>query len=256
MPLSGTETFGTVVPGFVTDEDGALVLSGLPSPYEHYVANTIGTEIFLPLGNNDGLVDRSGNGRNGTAFGGITIGGSSPGPLAVADEAATDFDGTNDRISTTYSPYANGQILTFMGWAWRDTNSSTDCLFSSDATFASNLWPVCQLAAGTQDIVFRPKQTAGLVATWSAAWPGNEAWVHWALVQNQPTGALSLYINGALVSTQTVAGSYDATPGNLMIGRASASEVHPFDGKMAWFSITARALTPEEIATAHGFGTA
>lgn len=256
MPLSGTETFGTVVPGFVTDEDGALVLSGLPSPYEHYVANTIGTDIFLPLGNNDGLVDRSGNERNGTAAGSIVIGASSPGPLAVADEDATDFNGTGNRVSTAYSPFVNGGVKTFMGWAWRDTSSSSDVIFSSDASFAGNLWPVLQLSSGSQNVTFRPRQTAGLVATWAAAWPGNAEWVHWALVQNQPTGELSLYINGALASTQTVTGEYDATPGNLMIGRASVSEVSPFDGKMAWFSITARALTPEEIATAHGFGAA
>lgn len=84
--------------------------------------------MFLPLGAGSGLTDLSGNGRNGTAGGGVTIGGYSPGPLTVADDGATDFDGTNDRIDTSY--YSRQNLITnpsfenasVTGW----TTTSTD----------------------------------------------------------------------------------------------------------------------------------
>lgn len=63
--------------------------------------------IALPLDATNGLTDLSGNGRNGTAAGGLTAGGYSPGPLAVGDDGATDFDGTDDRITTTYGTRRN-----------------------------------------------------------------------------------------------------------------------------------------------------
>lgn len=62
--------------------------------------------IFLPLGASAGLTDLSGNARNGTAAGGVTVGGAT-GPLTVSDGGATDFDGTNDRITTTYATRRN-----------------------------------------------------------------------------------------------------------------------------------------------------
>lgn len=63
--------------------------------------------LFLPLGASAGLTDLSGNGRNGTAAGGVTVGGVSEGPLVLGDGGATDFDGTDDRITTTYSTRRN-----------------------------------------------------------------------------------------------------------------------------------------------------
>lgn len=62
--------------------------------------------IFLPLGASAGLTDLSGNARNGTAAGGVTVGGAT-GPLTVSDGGATDFDGTDDRITTTYATRRN-----------------------------------------------------------------------------------------------------------------------------------------------------
>ena len=86
-------------------EDGRVV--GVGSwPYADAVPVT-GLALFLPLGASAGLTDLSGNGRDGTAAGGITVGGVTEGPLALGDVGATDFDGTDDRIITTYSTRRN-----------------------------------------------------------------------------------------------------------------------------------------------------
>lgn len=70
-------------------------------------ALALGPSILLPLDGANGATDISGNGRNGTGAGGVTIGGHTPGPLAIGDTGATDFDGSNDRIATTYSTRRN-----------------------------------------------------------------------------------------------------------------------------------------------------
>lgn len=61
--------------------------------------------IYLPLDAVDGLTDLSGYGWNGTAAGGVSIGGASgPGDALTA----TDFDGTDDRVTTSYATRRNG----------------------------------------------------------------------------------------------------------------------------------------------------
>jgi len=70
------------------------------------MVTALSPSIFLPLGASSGLTDLSGNARNGTAAGGVTVGGAT-GPLTVSDGGATDFDGTDDRITTTYATRRN-----------------------------------------------------------------------------------------------------------------------------------------------------
>jgi hypothetical protein len=405
----------------------------LSDPYETEVT-ALSPSIFLPLAGSAPLTDLSGNARNGTAAGGVTAGGFTPGPLTVGDTGATDFDGTDDRITTTYATrrnfctnpvasvnttgwgpgangfdtfarvtslptssglpdasittgfnfigstagdrqdmtatgltvgvvytmsyyvhltslsasdvslaaatsggtsatatvggsftrksltftatatseiirvfqsgagacnghftavmleaassagtyfpttaqlasgeagwlgtahasasdigcFANGTTRTLMGWAYRDVSTASHELMSGDSAFAGNAFPNLELVTGTQNVRFRP-QNSGSLATWTSAWPGNAQWVHWALVYNETTDAMSLYVNGSLVSTQTVAGSYAASPGNLIIGRASASAVDSFNGKQAWVSVHQRALTATEISDAYDAGKA
>jgi hypothetical protein len=66
-----------------------------------------GLALLLPLGATAGLTDLSGNSRNGTAVGGLTAGGVATGPLVWEDNGATDFDGTDDRVATTYATRQN-----------------------------------------------------------------------------------------------------------------------------------------------------
>lgn len=155
------------------------------------------------------------------------------------------WTGTANASASDIGCFANGTSRTFMGWAWRDTTDTSDALISGDSTFASNAWPLL-LIASNGSVTWRP-QNSGSTTTWASAWPGLNQWVHWAFVYNEATDQTSLYINGVLVSTQTVANSYAASPGNFIIGQGSASNVSNFDGKLAWVSVHGRALSSEEI---------
>lgn len=182
--------------------------------------------LYWRLGQN-GATDQSGNGRNGTGAGGVTIGGAAS-MLANDTDAATDFDGTDDRITSTYNPFTNGSQRTFCGWANRDTSSSIDTLFGSD-TATAGAWVRLHLASGSNDVVFTVNGGTNSV-TWTAAWPGNAIATHWMLTFNEATDTAELFINGVSQGTKTVAQAYNATPGNFEIGaRSGASD--PFDGK-------------------------
>jgi hypothetical protein len=219
----------------------------LQSSYADSLVGT-GRAILLPLCGSSPLTDLSGNSRNGTAVS-FTPGTFTPGPLTVDDEGASDFGGTNDYITTTYNPFTNGTTRTFMGWAYRDSSATADTLFGGSVANPA----VLALSAGSQNVTFKPQNAT--TTTWAAAWPGNTQWVHWALVFNESTDAVTLYINGALVSATTNVQAYNATPGNFQIGSYNTT-TDPFDGKMAWVSVHTAALTAAQIGDAYDAGKA
>jgi hypothetical protein len=111
MPQSGINLRNNIAEVDVTFE--CLPYGRLPkqrmnldASYEEAVT-ALSPSIFLPLAGSAPLTDLSGNARNGTAAGGVTAGGYTPGPLTVGDTGATDFDGTDDRITTTYATRRN-----------------------------------------------------------------------------------------------------------------------------------------------------
>jgi hypothetical protein len=148
---------------------------------------------------------------------------------------ATDFDGVNDSVTTTYNPMAGER--TFMGWAYRDTSSSDDALLFGASGTSLNIG----LSSGGNNFYFSPNNST--FTTWAGAWPGNGQWVHWAVTFNVTTDAISLYINGSLVTTTTNTGAWGSS--TLQLGSGA-----PFDGKMAWVSVHEKALTAEEISAA------
>jgi hypothetical protein len=211
------------------------------------VVGSYSPSIFLPLAGSAPLTDLSGNGRNGTGAGGIVAGGHATGPLEAYDVGATDFDGSNDYISTTYSPFTNGTIRTYMGWAWRDTNASQDILIGGSVANSPGL-----ILDTNQDVIWAPAN-GGSFYTWAAAWPGNQQWVHWALVYEEGTDNAYLYIYGQLVSAKSgTTMAYNASPGNLWIGDGQWDN---FDGKIAWVSVHG-SLLPAQVLAAYEAGAA
>jgi hypothetical protein len=217
------------------------------STYADTLASFGDLALYLPLGATNGLVDTSGNTRNGTAAYGLIVGAHTPGPLANEDDGATNFDGTNDAVTTTYDPFTNATTRTFIGWAYRDTSSGNDTLVGSSGNGA-----MIRLASGGNNLSFFPDPGAAAV-TWTGAWTGDAVWVHWATVFNETTNAASLYIDGALVSTQTTAVQWKAASGNIWLGLRGAGG-DPYDGKMAGFAVFEDGLTANEIGIAHDVG--
>jgi len=243
-----TISFETKPYGRLASQSYPLIGSG--NSYSKLVLTPLySTAMLLPLGATAGGTDLTTNARNGTAAGGVTIGGiaANSGPLVRSDAGATDFDGTDDRITTAYNPFTNSTSRTYMGWAKRDTSSSVDTIFGGSVASPA----VLQLSSGSQNVVFKPQNST--TTTWTSAWPGNGVWVHWALVFNETTNDVSLYINGALVSAQTNAQAYNGTPGNFQLGTYN-STTDPFDGKMAYVSVHTAALSASLIDAAYDAG--
>lgn len=193
--------------------------------------------LYWRLGSG-GTTDQSGNGRNGTGGGGITIGGVTPGAISSdSAEAATDFDGVDDRVvATGYTPFAAGTI-TFEGWCKRDTSASGHTLIAGAGAVANA--PFISMTAA-QGVRWVP-DAALAGTTFAAVWPGNDLWVHWVLVAVVGTNA-TLYINGQSMGTQAVVAGF-TSPGNFQAGATSSTFTQPLDGKLDELAVYSGALS-------------
>lgn len=212
----------------------ATVLADTPALYWR-LGETVGTTA----------ADASGNGRVGTYAGTFTL--NQAGGLTGDANPAVDLDGTTGVITSTYFPWVTGSSLTFMGLAWRDTNGSIDALMGGTTGSGSNNRPTLTLASGNQNVTWQPTEGAGGV-TWTAAWPGNAQWVHWAMTYNDATGVAELFINGFSKGKLTSPNLYVTTTANVEIGANRGSPgLNNFDGKLDEFAIIPGILKPERI---------
>lgn len=206
--------------------------------------------LYWPLDATYGATDQSGNSRNGTGGGGVSIGGYSGSPI-TGETTATDLDGSNDRVTSAYNPFATSSVRTFEGWAYRDTSSSYDVLAASGA--ASN-YVMIQIVGSSTNVDIYTNAGVVVPSTFASAWPGNTQWVHWAVILDDSANTYTLYINGVSKGTNSAALSYAASPGNLQLGAEGSGFSNPFDGKMAHFAVFERALTASEIKSHYTAG--
>lgn len=205
-----------------------------------------GPSLYWPLDGGSGATDQSGNGRNGTGAGGITIGGYSGSPIA-RETSATDFTGDDDRITSTYNPFSNAAARSFSGWAYRDGSGADHTLIAGNNGGLGGA--ILFLESGGQNVTWRTQVLdtgAASAKTWATAWPGNTQWVHWALVYDPGADTAALYINGALVSTAT--GLTQTFTASTPLAVGAIDGIVPFDGKMAHVAVFPRALSAQEIA--------
>lgn len=191
-----------------------------------------------------GATDQTANGHNGTGGGGITIGGNGSSPLMLTG-GSTDFDGSDDYISTNWNPTVNGTLgITFEGWAWRNTSTTDDFLFGrfdEDRLY---------LKAGSNDVQFTTYGGGQEDDVWTNAWPGNGQWVHWMLRFAENSDTVSLSINGTFISSLPHPGTWFAG-NNITLGANLAGVGGNFDGRMAHFAIYNNAIVPANRLAAH-----
>ena len=190
--------------------------------------------------------------------------------VEVASSAGVYFDGSGSYISGTWTVntgqqsgwlgtahasasdlgcFANGTTRTFMGWAYRDSGGATHTLVGGSNNGINGI--ILRINA-TSGVDFFPND--GSAATnWAAAWPGSTQWVHWAVVFDEPNNNASLYINGALISTQTQTAQFPSGS-SLEVGSWAASQF--FDGKEAWVAVREGALTATQIRDVYYSGKA
>ena len=162
-----------------------------------------GGRPHLPRG---GTRQLSGNSRNGTGAGGISIGGFSDSPISGGSKC-TDFDGADDKITSGYTGcFTNGSPTTFEGWAKRDVRTAYHQIFGDAGSNSAGSLRVDQ---NSQQVTMNV--TTG-TPTWAGAWPRNGEWVHWVLVTDEGTpfdGKQSqVAIYPSLLSAKTIMANY------------------------------------------------
>jgi len=198
--------------GFMRGSNTALAMDGLGiNPYADYVL-TLSPAILLPLGATAPLTDLSGNTRNGTAAGGLTAGGYTPGPLAAGDEGATDFDGVDDRITTTYATRRN--LLTNPNF---ETNTTSWFANAAGAT-------ISRVTSEFQD------GTASLQVVHDGVAVNKGAAISMVTVAPSVAYTASLYVKAPVGAALTLALSEFQADGTTLVG----TDTQPYTGTGNW----------------------
>jgi hypothetical protein len=235
--------------GPTSADSGEIQVTSADGPsLERYItaALNLSPALLWTLGDVDGLVDRTGQGRDGQPLGGVTVGGQADGPT-VFDATATHFDGVDDGIiAALYSPFTGITGRTFVGWTRRDSNTTTDLLFGSSAAAGADQARL--FLPANQNVRFEPNGGDGQNVVWNNAWPGNGQWVWWALRFDQGTAVVSLFINGSLVSTQSCTDTWPIAPGTFQVGVAGTTS-HPLGGDSALIAVYENLVTDADLTT-------
>lgn len=191
----------------------------------------------------NGATDLSAGSHSGTGQGGISIGGYSGSPI-TGESLATDFDGSNDYVLSSYNPCVNGTVRTYMGWANEDALTG-GVLMGGDS--GVSLW-FGTTAGG--NIQLYPRNNAGVtwVGTHSAA-----TWFFWVLVFDESADSSELFINGISKTAKSTTDAY-STSGNLSVGAYFGGQ-NPFNGKMAHVAVFESGLTGPQIANLYDIAT-
>lgn len=246
LTVDGGVTFSWRTADAITD--GMTVTSADGPSLDRYInaATALFPALLWTLGAVDGLVDRTGKGHDGQPLGGVTVGGQPDGPT-VFDATATHFDGVDDGIiASSYSPFTGNAGRTFVGWTRRDSNSTQDLLFGSSAGAGADQARL--FLPANEDVRFEPNGGDGQSVVWNNAWPGNAQWVWWALRFDQGAAAVSLFINGNLVSTQNCTDTWSNAAGKFQVGVAGTTS-QPLGGDSALIAVYESLLTDVSLTT-------
>ncbi|MFA5644268.1 MAG: LamG-like jellyroll fold domain-containing protein [Patescibacteria group bacterium] len=224
---------------------GLAVASPVGVEYGSFENLRVGLVGHWALDNIDGVVDKSTSGNDGTAQGGITIGGA----IDRNGQAggATTFDGSNDYIDC-------GNILTFemtdfSASFWVKTSGNSDYILSFGRAITSPYYGWHIITSVSGKINYFQGKSGGYDNINSLGTINNNIWHFVAVVKS---GAdLTYYINGIGETPQTVASAilYNSVYRNFRIGKITGSEVDTYNlnGSLADVRIYNRALSEEEI---------
>lgn len=200
---------------------------------------SLGPTLYWPLDAEDGATDISGSGHDGTGGGGVTVGAGAGILDGVPGDSSTDFDGTDDRVSSSYGPFVTDSKRSFVAFVNLDSVAD-EMIVSSDA--GSNQADAVYVTSGLS--IFPDYAQAGQGVS------GVSTATNHCLVTtyDDATGAYGLYIDGSLAEAGTLAASsdYSASPGNLKVG-ARATSSNAADGRIAHVAVFERLLSADEI---------
>jgi len=203
----------------------------------------LGPDLYWPLDAVYGATDQSGNGRNGTADGGIVLGGYSASPPPIAGvTSCTDFDGSNDRIlGPAGYHFANYAQMTYLFWlnmdAWPPASGVGHGLVGD--SFQGYRYELRDFPS------YELRHSAGHDHNWTPVALASGTWVFVACVVDLTNDVVETYENG--VSIGQIACAPDGVPyvgGDMRLGWTGFW----LDAKMGHFAIMPQALSAAQIA--------
>jgi hypothetical protein len=208
--------------------------------------------LFWRLGT-AGLTDASTGGHNGTAAGGLSLGGvAAPGLLTeqpvgagLETDKATTFGG--GYATSTYATWAV-TVATYEGWASRTSTGAQHTLIAGDGSATTQ--PELFIANGSEDVTFRIRHNdtgATSQCTWTAGWPGVAQAVYWTLILDQTNHTAEFFANGVSQGIKTGLTQTMSSAGNLLLGATGSGFASTFAGTMDEVAVYAARVSPERV---------
>lgn len=190
-------------------------------------------EGYWPNGGGD---DRTSNGNDGTANGGVTVGG-----VAGQTGDATDFDGTGDYIALSGGGSLDiGTSITVIAWADPDTVATNKYIFGAHNPGSPFNGYALDCSSSTN---FRFWNGVGWGSSNASSLTAAGGWFHVAATNNNTT--TTFYSNGSAAGTAS-----QADPGVYAGAKAIAARgdgANLFDGKLCHVQVHSTDRTAEWI---------
>jgi len=195
------------------------------------------------------IIDASGNGKNATMVGGVTIGNR-------GNDKAVVLDGSTGYLQLPQGIVSGLTDITVTTWVYVNRTQAYQRIFD----FGNNTTRYMYLlSSGRNDVAYG--FAAGIT---TSGWTNERTtatgvdlptgqWIHVAFVQSGTT--VTLYQNGEKVAENTAVDLNPSSLGNTTnnyIGKSQFSSDATFSGSFSDFRIYKRALTPGEIAAIAG----
>lgn len=213
------------------------------TPYADLLATTAGANlgIYWRMGAS-GTFDVSGNSRNGTAAGGVTIGGASS-LLPNETDGATTFDGTDDKA--TASSWDIGQNYSVIAFVKTTHSGSIRQIVNRD--IGARNFQLRITSAGKAEFITINASNQASTVTGATAINTNAVFMLVGVCEwNGTTRTTRLYVNGVSDATAaTLNAAPLGTTSTLSVGSGASSEFFP--GTIDEVAIVHRVLTPSEI---------
>jgi predicted Zn-dependent protease len=244
---SGDSNFG----GSTSSVLSQVITNPPPPPLSTYPGATNGLVAWYPLAGDAN--DYSGNGNNGAIMGGSSF---TTGVNGAANTALS-LNGSSQYVSLghpTLYDFGNNDF-TFSVWFQTTTTGTPQQLFSCDDMSGRQfIFDINDLSAGTVTAYLQNQSAVVGYRTGNILSPNT--WYHAVLVrQGNAPGALTLYLNGAAVSSfaafqNDFPFTMGTTTSEVDIGRRTyAGYQQYFSGSLSDVAVYNRALSASEVAT-------
>lgn len=196
--------------------------------------------LYWRLGERSGTNanDETANNRDGTYVGSPTLGGA--GALATDGGTSVAFSGTGQYVSSSYA-LTQGSSYTFEAWVKRTNQSAAHTIIATDGSGA----PMLARMAASDQLDFHSQ--AGSSVSWASSGIGTGSWRHMVITFDNANDRAALWINGAIVSDQSFAGEFQATPGNFTAGAWSEMRFDPWNGSLDEIAVYSGVLPASRI---------